>query len=379
MKKKTLVVIGIFGIFLLVQPASAQTWEDTKRLTWTSGNSFAPSVAIDSNDYIHVIWNDITPGNSELYYRKSTNGGTSWSMKRLTWTAGVTSRPALTIDSNNHIHTIWQDDTSGNQELYYKRSTNGGASWTTKRLTWNSGESSYPDIVVDSNNHIYIVWKDDTSGNHEIYYKKSTNGGTSWTTKRLTWTSEYSGGPRIAKDSYNHIHVVRYDSTPAKPEIYYKKSTNGGTSWTTKRLTWNPGSSYYPDIAADTNNHIHVVWYDSTPGDSEIYYKRSTNGGTSWSQQRLTWLPDSSYNPSIATDSNNNIHVVWNEENPGNCEIYYMRSTNGGTGWTTKRLTFNSGRSDKPKIAADSSNRIYVVWSDFSPGNREIYLRKGIQ
>jgi hypothetical protein len=27
-------------------------------------------------------------------------------------------------------------------------------------------------------------------------------------------------------------------------------------------------------IAVDSNNHIHVVWSDETPGNFEIYYKK---------------------------------------------------------------------------------------------------------
>ena len=379
MKKKESLIIIIIGVFLFIQLGSAQTWEGTKRLTWTSGYSDSVEAAVDSNDYIHLIWVDETPGNPELYYRKSTDGGTTWTTKRLTWTSGDTSRPSLAIDSNNHLYLVWFDDTPGNDEIHYKRSTNGGASWTTKRLTWNSGYSSLPSIAVDSNNHIYMIWQDDTSGNGEIYYKKSTNGGTSWTQQRLTWNSDFSGGPQIAIDSNNHFNLVWHDNTPGNVELHFKRSTNGGTSWITQRCTWNSGNSYYPDIAVDSNNHIYVVWYDLTPGDSEIYFKKSTNGGTSWSQQRLTWLSDSSYNPSITTDTSNYIHVVWKEKNPGNHEIYYKRSTNGGTSWTTKRLTFSSGGSNNPKVVTDSSNHIYVFWSDSTPGISEIYFRKGIQ
>ncbi len=30
-----------------------------------------------------------------------------------------------------------------------------------------------------------------------------------------------------------------------------------------------------PKIAVDNNNDIHVVWYDSRDGSSQVYYKRS--------------------------------------------------------------------------------------------------------
>ena len=377
MGKKAL-IIGIVGFYFLIPQINAQTWTAPKRLTWTSGASKNPSIDVDTNDNIHIVWNDVTPGNSELYYCKSTNEGISWMTKRLTWNSGISETPAIVTDSSNHIHLVWEDKTPGNAEIYYRKSTNGGTNWTTKRLTWNSGESEFPKIAVDSSNHIHVVWYDDMTGNYEIYHKKSTNGGTNWTTKRLTWNSGSSIVPSIAIDTSDNIQVVWQDSTPGKSEIYYKKSTNGGMNWTVKRLTWNPGSSYYPDIATDVSDHTHATWYDWTSGRDDIYYMRSTDGGVSWSTKRLTWTAGASYNPSITSDSLNNIHIVWIEE-IGAYEIYYKRSSDGGMSWTTKRLTWNGYGSYDPALATDSSNRIFVVWSDHSPGNNEIFIRKGLQ
>jgi hypothetical protein len=43
--------------------------------------------------------------------------------------------------------------------------------------------------------------------------------------------------------------------------------------WTAaKRLTWTPGYSTLPDVAADSSGNFHMVWHDDTPGNYEIYY-----------------------------------------------------------------------------------------------------------
>ena len=377
MKKKLAFIIGISGFLFFIQPISAQTWKPAKRLTWNSGTSRYPAIAIDSNNHIHGVWHDITPGNYEIFYKKSTDGGTTWTTKRLTYNSESSQHTAIAADSNDHIHVVWRDYTPGNWEIFYKNSTNGGATWTTKRLTHNSGESYSPAIATDSNNHIHVVWRDTVPGNSEIYYKRSTNGGAAWTTKRLTWNLSSSLDPTIAVDTNDHIHVVWDDSTPGNFEVYYRKSTDGGSSWIKKRLTFNSGYSQYPVIAVDSNNHIHVVWHDYSPGNREIYYKQSTNGGAAWmTTKRLTWNSDDSDSPAITTDTNNHIHVVWWEYTSGNAEIFYNQSTNGGAAWTTKRLTWNLGHSRYPAIAADSNNHIHVTWHDYSPGNGEIYYKK---
>lgn len=55
---------------LLSLHLGAQTWNAIKRLTWNSGGSSYPAVATDPDTDIHVVWNDNTPGSLEIYYRK---------------------------------------------------------------------------------------------------------------------------------------------------------------------------------------------------------------------------------------------------------------------------------------------------------------------
>jgi len=380
MKKQVLIIV-ICGVLLFIQPIWGQTWNATKRLTWTPGNSYYPAIATDSNNHIHVVWEDYSTSSAEVYYKKSTNGGTTWTQKRLTWTSGESWAPAIAADSNNHIHVVWHDNTPGNIEIYYQRSTNGGVTWTgAKRLSWNTGNSTYASIAADSNNQIHVAWQDDTSGNYEICHKRSTNAGVKWgSTKRMTWNSGYSGSPIVTPDSNNNIQVVWYDDASGNFEIYFKRSTNGGTTWTSRRLTWTSGFSGTASIATDSNNHIHVVWSDDAPGRFEIFYKKSTDGGASWSTKRISYTSSNSYSPVIAVDTNNRIHVLWEDISHGFPEIYYKRSTTGGTTWTIKRLTINNGWSVEPAIAVGSNSHIHVVWEDNPAGPLEIYYKKGIQ
>jgi hypothetical protein len=381
LKKKAL-IICIIVFFSFLPPLGAQTWSATSRLTWNSGQSFNPKAAIDSDNNIHMLWQDITPGNYEIFYKKSTNGGITWSTKRLSWTSGVSKNPAIAVESGNHIHVVWYDETPGNAEIYYKRSTNGGVTWgSIKRLTWNSGGSYSPEIAADSG-QIHVAWEDNTPGNYEIYYKRSANGGETWgSIKRLTWNTGGSYRPAIAIDSSDNIHMVWKDSTPGNFEIYYKRSTDGGVNWgDIRRLTWTM-ASIRPAITIDSSDNIHTVWYESSPGNDEIYYKRSTNGGVTWdSTKRLTWNAGDSYAPEIAVDSNNGIHLGWYDFTPGNAEIFYKRSTNNGVSWeSAKRLTWNTGYSGFPAIALDLSDTIHIFWNDGSPGNDEIYYKNGGQ
>ena len=202
------------------------TWGSSERLTWNSGESYNPTIAVNSSNNIHGAWEDNTPGNFEIFFKRSQNGSATWSGDtRLTWNPGFSYNPAIAVDSSDNIHVVWYDYTPGNFEILYKRSTDGGVKWgALKRLTWNSGDSKTPAIAIDSNTNIHVVWHDDTPVVAEVYYKRSPNGGLSWgSSKRLTWNPGFSTSTAIAVDSNNTIHVVWNNNTSGNPEIYYKK------------------------------------------------------------------------------------------------------------------------------------------------------------
>jgi len=381
--KRTGLMIAAVGLFLFAQSARAE-WAPAKRLTWNSGSSEAPAVAVDSWGNIHVVWADDTPNpdEPEIYYKKSADGGTNWSAnRRLTWNSGKSVNPSIAVDPSGSLHVVWQDDTPGNGDIYYLSSPDGGTTWTTaQRISWTAAVSQAPAIAVDLWGNLHLLWYDFAPGNYEIYHKSSTNGGADWSkNQRLTWTAGWSGHPAIVIDSALNPHAVWSDESPGNSEIYYKSSLDGGASWSfNQRLTWNSGISQAPAIAVSSSGALHVAWWDNTPGNAEIYYKKSTTGGSTWTaNKRLTRSSADSQSPAVAVDSSGDPHLVWWDSKPGNAEIYYATGTSGGSAWSPgTRLTWSSGNSYGPAIVLDYMSNIHVVWYDNTAGNYEVYYRK---
>jgi len=365
--------IGVFSL----SPSAQAAWTSAKRLTWNDGISSSPQMALDSSGHLHVVWYDDTPGHYEIYHKRSTDGGTTWTAaKRITWSSDDSRYPAMAVDASDRLHVVWTEDSIGGSEIYYKRSSDGGATWTAKqRLTWTGITSEWPDIAVDSLGLIHLIWQDSTG---EIYYSRSPDGTNWMLDKRLTWTSGNSHYPDMAIDSSNRLHVVWEDNTPSEYnyEVYYKKSTEAGVAWSTaKRLSWMENGSYRPDLAVDPSANLHLVWYDENPSLYVIYYKKSTDSGASWtSAKRLSWDPGWTAYPNLAVDGPSTLHLVWEDPNG---ELSYRKSTDSGSTWAAvRRLTWTAGFSWDPFIVADSSGNLHLVWSDDTPSNREIYYKK---
>jgi len=374
--KKFLVIL----LMLVSMNASAQ-WQPDVRLTNYSANSYtsmynARCIAANGS-LVHTVWYDYRDGNSEIYYKLSTDGGINWGTDtRLTNNSNYSIWPSIACSDTN-VHVVWSDDRDINSEIYYKRSTDGGKTWgSDTRLTNAIYYSSYPSIVV-SGNFVHVVWTDQRDSNEEIYYKNSTDGGITWgVDTRLTNYYGASSYPTIAI-SGSLVHVIWEDdrNSTLSTEIYYKRSTDGGITWgSDTRLTNNPESSLSPSIAV-SGTIVHIVWYDSRDNNYEIYYKRSTDGGITWgADTRLTNDGSGSLNPSIAV-LGNNVHVVWHDGRNGVTEIFYKYSSDNGITWgSDTRLTNSTGRSEYPSVAV-SGSLVHVVWNDNRDGNFEIYYK----
>ena len=285
---------------------------------------------------------------------------------------------ATAINAGNPVHVIWDDDTSGNFDIFYKRD---GADFdpTTVNLSNNAGTSSVPAIAVSGNN-VHIVWQDNTSGNLEILYRRSTDSGVTFSPAiNLSNDAESSFGAAIAV-SGNNVHVAWEFGDP-NPDIFYRRSTDGGASFTepVKNLSSSAGQSSRPAIAV-SGNMVHVVWDDRAPGNFDILYRRSLDGGGTFPniiKNLSSDLEDSTF-PALAVSSNN-VHVVWHSGSEGgNFDILYRRSLDGGSTFPNiiKNLSNNMGISAFPAITV-SGNNVHVVWEDDTPDPlRDILYRR---
>lgn len=265
--------------------------------------------------------------------------------------------------------------------------------WSKDSRISNASESSiHPSIVTDQSGTIYIVWQDardipSEDGYWGIYFTKSIDQGETWSTpKRINAPSNDGHTPHIIVDQNSIIHLV-WSGAPAEEnyyEIYYKNSTNGGNTWSEDiRLTHAPDDSFTPTIAT-YGNTLHLVWSDKRDGNFEIYYKKSTNGGETWGDDvRLTNDSGDSKLPSIAVDLTGNIHVAWYDKRGDVYKIYYINSSDNGVTWNDEIcISSDHGATTllaaPPSLVTDTYGNLHVIWQDGLFGNYKIYYREKI-
>jgi hypothetical protein len=89
---------------------------------------------------------------------------------------GNSTFPSLATSGNN-VYVIWTDNTTGNGDVYLKRSVDNGTTFgNLESISSNLGKSVDPEIAVNQDK-MYIVWTDETTGNGDVYFKASLDKG----------------------------------------------------------------------------------------------------------------------------------------------------------------------------------------------------------
>ena len=369
---KTNFFLILFFTLVFFSVALHGAWT-VKQLTDGSG-SFSPAIAVSGSN-VYVVWGAASSGNTGVYFKRSSDGGASWGAAKLLTNNPSNSSvyPAIAASGSN-VYVAWQDDCTGAWQIYFKRSANNGVSWGTKKKLTNSyGTPGYQAIAASGSN-VYVAWQDDSTLNDEICFRRSTDTGANWDAKkRLTNNAGVSERPAIAASGSN-VYVAWYDDSPGNDEIYFRRSTDKGATWlAAKRLTYTGAYSMRPAIAASGSN-VYMAWDDSSTGDFEIYFKKSIDSGASWgANKQLTDNSGASSHPAIAVNSAN-VCVAWHDDCSGTYDVYCKRSTDGGASWQANELPiYNPGFSQFPDIAV-SSSKVHVAWEDDTPGNDEVFV-----
>jgi len=298
-------------------------------------------IVCDSKGHIYVV---LTNGNAlELY--KSIDFGTTWSRVNVPM-SGETDPyyPSIAIDKNDRLYlTYTSKNLYNNSEVYLKlkKSTDGGVTWSNANAESNTSNQMYRTVIrIDKEtNHVYLMW-----GSGYYKYIKSTNFGETWTSaKQLDtgWGSSF-------QVSNNAIVLAYNKDSYGISELWFKRSEDGGNTWSSEARLTKP-SSYHSSsqaIVQDNNKKLHFVYY-STEGPS-MKYSSSSDQGKTWSEP-VNISIDGKFTTranKLLCDKNNTLHLIGDGGSPTSglhIQVIHRKSFDNGATWSQhENLTSNS-------------------------------------
>jgi hypothetical protein len=131
---------------------------------------------------LYAIWTHTHTYVDSVNFSVSTNGGNSWSTKKISDTdtilnigsSQVTIHPSFSVASNGHIYAVWPDGRerhdptfdSTHVSVYLTRSTDGGVTWSPNMKVngpsnYSRVTNAYPNVMIRSNGQtdtVLVVW-----------------------------------------------------------------------------------------------------------------------------------------------------------------------------------------------------------------------------
>lgn len=264
--------------------------------------------------------------------------------------------------------------------------------WTTPvNVSTTTSYSWFPDLAVDNVGDVHLVWCESVPqeiGGYKEYVYYTKWDGKTWTRPNdIVGISADINRNAIAVDAVGGLHLLFGGSSISTLSIYYKRAPLeaawSAASWSDPHPISGSGS-YMSDIAIDSQGVIHVI-YDhavgsveaqsgSSPevcvGCADIFYRRSTDGGRTWSYPiNLSRSPTGSSRSQLEIDGADHIHVVWDEgwdRLTGQGEPIsgaYIVSLDGGESWSELATFYYPDRTNAQiAVGIDGWGNTLVVW-----------------
>ena len=363
---------------------------DTTTQAATSANP-QRHVVRGNNNYIYTVYES----NAQIWFSRSTDNGQTFSTpKNVSNDTLVTPQhgsyvPAIACNGTA-IFVVWayQDLDNFNQEwVAFRKSNDNGTTWIpplnlpgTKLPNPTLTQRRTNPAIAVNNTTVYVVATN--FNNDDVYLYMSLDSGTSW--NPALWgvgntellLNNNAGDPTISVSKENvYITYTQWGGGGAQ-DISYIFSKKGRTigytvadfSLSVILYQANSGSRYSSVVASGTN--VYVAWQESPAGGDEIYFRNTTNNGTSWSPA-IGALPTiisnsagNARNPSLTLGSTS-LFCTWRDSAVhASYDVVFSEWANNV--WDTPLyITDNTNTAAWPSAAEKvANNKLDVVWTN---------------
>ena len=164
---------GQFDIFLSKSSNGGITFSKPINLSNDSGDSTNPNL-IELHNNLYVIWNDNNTKNYNVMIKRSSDSGITFSKPiNLSNSTNADSNNPQLASTANELFVVWQGNFKGQFDIFLSKSSNGGITFSKPiNLSNSTNADSINPQLASTANELFVVWQEDLSGNNQIYFTK---------------------------------------------------------------------------------------------------------------------------------------------------------------------------------------------------------------
>lgn len=361
------------------------------RINASNKGMYDPAICVDSSSRVHIVWDDMRDWNHNIYYSYS-DGNTNFSKPIRVDDTGrknyMQDSPDVACGVDGKIHIVWRDNRTGYSKIYYTYSISEGVFAKNIPISDNDAgtEALNPSLCVDKNGKVHVVWEDNRDGYFRIRYAYGGPYGFSKSIGVGEDTGKDQGKPTIATDDRGNIYVAWFDSRNGDFDIYCRKISNGVLKEEVRVDDSEDTNTFQgpPSIDVDSKGRIYIAWHDDRLGIFRIWYSYSDDGIIFYKNRAVDLsisAEHNQYSPEIFVDSNDRVHVVWYDSREGSRDIFHAYSNDRGKSFINVVRVSDDINHEQygPVGCVDPNGYIHVAWwDDRTSSNFEIYYSKGI-
>ena len=318
---------------------------------------------------------------SQILFTQSTDGGSTWdnmpvtrnlSNSRSRELGALFPRIAVTRTGTPRAYVVFDDDTGGIRQAYFIRSKRGT---NFKRATALSplGDGGFtPVLAVDSTGAVNATWANSSIGPRQVLFTRSSDLGVTFSQPVNVSRSPGEGfDPAIAIDGNDAVNLAWEDTGSGEGAIFFSRSSDSGTSFSTPRkISAGAGEASDPEVAADRFGGLNIAWIQELPaGGTSVMISRTTDGGQTFSPPSVVTSGRSAeFEYLTMTTGGNRTYLAFNDETAEQVFLAQSQSSllDFGTPIQLSHADTTRGSAHSPSVAVDSNGRVHAVWVDAS-------------